>query len=428
MPVSRNPRAVTSKIPKISCNTTNVENLKADKVSVGHYLTEENSQTKRSSTSPQGAPKKRSAFGDITNASKAQFLQVKKNAVKQPKKAQKVEAAPKPVPENKVVVQKKSLNETSSKAIPPSDPPEQKLTEAVEKLPVKEPIVKEVQCNVEQVSDPYDVDKESSGDPFMSSEYAKDIFDYLKERELKFGIESYINKQQDLNKEMRAILVDWMVEVQENFELNHETLYLSVKLVDHYLSEVICMRESLQLIGSTSMLLASKFEERCPPCVDDFLYICDDAYKREELINMEMNILRVLKFDINIPIAYRFLRRYAKCAQTSMETLTLARYICELTLQELDFVSERASQLAAACLLLAMAMKKIGGWTPTLEYHTGHTVSDLLALVKRLNFLVTYPTDEKLKAVRSKYSHRVFFEVAKIKPLDMLDLHQMLEC
>ncbi|KAG2463652.1 CCNB3 protein, partial [Polypterus senegalus] len=296
------------------------------------------------------------------SASKAQFLQVKKNAVKQPKKAQKVEAAPQPVPENKVVVQKKSLNKASSKAIPPSDPPEQKLTEAVEKLPVKEPIVEDVQCNVEQVSDPYDVDKESSGDPFMSSEYAKDIFDYLKERELKFGIESYINKQQDLNKEMRAILVDWMVEVQENFELNHETLYLSVKLVDHYLSEVICMRESLQLIGSTSMLLASKFEERCPPCVDDFLYICDDAYKREELINMEMNILRILKFDINIPIAYRFLRRYAKCAQTSMETLTLARYICELTLQELDFVSERASQLAAACLLLAMAMKKIGGW------------------------------------------------------------------
>lgn len=53
-------------------------------------------------------------------------------------------------------------------------------------------------------------------------------------------------------------------------------------------------------------------QERCPPCVDDFLYICDDAYKREELIAMEMSILSTLKFDINIPIAYRFLRRFAK--------------------------------------------------------------------------------------------------------------------
>lgn len=53
-------------------------------------------------------------------------------------------------------------------------------------------------------------------------------------------------------------------------------------------------------------------QERSPPCVDDFLYICDDAYKREELISMEANILQTLRFDINIPIPYRFLRRYAK--------------------------------------------------------------------------------------------------------------------
>lgn len=54
------------------------------------------------------------------------------------------------------------------------------------------------------------------------------------------------------------------------------------------------------------------FQEQCPPCVDDFLYICDDAYKREELVAMEKSILRTLNFDINIPIPYRFLRRFAK--------------------------------------------------------------------------------------------------------------------
>lgn len=48
--------------------------------------------------------------------------------------------------------------------------------------------------------------------------------------------------------------------MQENFELNHETLYLAVKLVDHYLVEVVSMREKLQLIGSTAILIASKFE------------------------------------------------------------------------------------------------------------------------------------------------------------------------
>ena len=42
----------------------------------------------------------------------------------------------------------------------------------------------------------------------------------------------------DITEGMRAILVDWLVEVQESFELNHETLYTAVKLMDLYLSKV----------------------------------------------------------------------------------------------------------------------------------------------------------------------------------------------
>ncbi len=53
-------------------------------------------------------------------------------------------------------------------------------------------------------------------------------------------------------------------------------------------------------------------QEQAPPCLDDFLYICDDAYKRSQLITMEISILQALNFDINIPVPYRFLRRYAK--------------------------------------------------------------------------------------------------------------------
>lgn len=59
---------------------------------------------------------------------------------------------------------------------------------------------------------------------------------------------------------MRTILVDWLIEVQENFELFHETLYLGVKLVDLYLSKKEVAREYLQLVGATCLLIASKFE------------------------------------------------------------------------------------------------------------------------------------------------------------------------
>uniref|UniRef100_A0A8C3V7D4 G2/mitotic-specific cyclin-B3 n=1 Tax=Catharus ustulatus TaxID=91951 RepID=A0A8C3V7D4_CATUS len=400
MPLPRNAKMLTTKQPRAGKVGPATENVDPEK--------EESCHAKRSSSSPQGGPKKRSAFGDITNARKNQVVAGKKEAVKVvPPKAQKAHNAL-GVAKNNEINLKKPMKKT-----PPTAPAEPKVNPVPEKP-------------VSQVPAVEDIDKEQQSDPYANAEYAKEIFEYMREREEKFLLPDYMEKQTDISGDMRAILVDWMVEVQENFELNHETLYLAVKLVDHYLVEVVSMREKLQLIGSTAILIASKFEERCPPCVDDFLYICDDAYKREELIAMEMSILSTLKFDINIPIAYRFLRRFAKCARATMETLTLARFLCEMTLQEYDYARESPSKLAASCLLLALTMKNLGGWTPTLEYYSGYSAQDLHPLVKRLNFLLTYQPRDKLNAVRSKYSHRVFFEVAKVTPMDMLKLEETL--
>ncbi|XP_063792961.1 G2/mitotic-specific cyclin-B3 isoform X2 [Pseudophryne corroboree] len=408
MPTHRNSRPGLSKLPRPG-KPVAVENVLSEKEDCG--------QTKRSPSSPQGGAKKRSAFGDITNANKNQLLLKKKDGPKAVLKKTKNVATSGVAKNNEINLKRnhRKLGTTESVLVVVKE--EKSSNEEVESKP-------KVETFVEQVLPPdvEDIDKDSLGDPFASSEYALDIFTYMRDREEKFLLPNYMEVQNDISKEMRAILVDWMVEVQENFELNHETLYLAIKLVDHYLAVCIIMKEKLQLIGSTAVLIASKFEERCPPCLDDFLYICDDAYKREELVAMEMEILQKLNFDINIPVPYRFLRRFAKCAHANMETLTLARYICELTLQEYDFMQEGASKMAASCLLLALKMKDFGDWTATLRHYSGYQTRDLLPLVKRLNFLLSCQPHEKLKAVRSKYSHRVFFEVAKLPPLDMLAL------
>ncbi|CAD6992337.1 unnamed protein product [Ceratitis capitata] len=76
-----------------------------------------------------------------------------------------------------------------------------------------------------------DFDKFHWNDIFQVSNYAMDIFEYMKSREAEFPITDYMVKQVNLNKWMRTLLIDWMVEVQETFELNHETLYLAVKIV-----------------------------------------------------------------------------------------------------------------------------------------------------------------------------------------------------
>ncbi|XP_030823430.1 G2/mitotic-specific cyclin-B3 isoform X5 [Geospiza fortis] len=364
MPLPRNAKMLTTKQSRAGKAGPATENVDPEK--------EESCHAKRSSSSPQGGPKKRSAFGDITNARKNQVVAGKKESVKvAPPKAQKAHNTL-GVAKNNEINLKKLMKKT-----PPTAPAEPK----VDPVPEKPVSVQELKPPEQrQVPAVEDIDREQLGDPYANAEYAKEIFEYMREREEKFMLPDYMEKQTDISGDMRAILVDWMVEVQE----------------------------------------------RCPPCVDDFLYICDDAYKREELIAMEMSILSTLKFDINIPIPYRFLRRFAKCARATMETLTLARFLCEMTLQEYDYARESPSKLAASCLLLALTMKNLGGWTPTLEYYSGYSAQDLHPLVKRLNFLLTYQPRDKLNAVRSKYSHRVFFEVAKVTPMDMLKLEETL--
>uniref|UniRef100_A0A3B4B7Y7 G2/mitotic-specific cyclin-B2 n=1 Tax=Periophthalmus magnuspinnatus TaxID=409849 RepID=A0A3B4B7Y7_9GOBI len=347
---------------------------------------EEGSQVKRSSSPPTGAPKKRTAFIDITNAHKVGLS----------------------LPGRKKEATKKTVKKP---AVASSS-----VSARNQKWP---DIFKSFFFCLFQIPAEFDIDAENREDCVMCPEYAKDIFDYLKQREEKFVLQDYMPQQSSLNAEMRAILVDWLVEVQENFELYHETLYLAVKMTDHYLSKTSVHREMLQLVGSTAMLIASKFEERSPPCVDDFLYICDDAFKREELITMEGSILQTLGFDINIPISYRFLRRYAKCVNTGMDTLTLARYFCEMSLLEMDLVLERGSLLASACLLLALLTKDLGGWTPCLQFHSGYDLCDLSPVVRKLYFCLSAPLDERLKAIRNKYSHKVFFEVAKLPLVDL---------
>lgn len=157
-----------------------------------------------------------------------------------------------------------------------------------------------------------DFDQETQPDCFQIGDYAMDIFDYLKTKECEFPVRDYISEQPVISKWMRSLLVDWMVEVQESFELNHETLYLAVKLVDQYLGVRQLSKEKLQLLGAAALFIACKFDERIPPFIDDFLYICDGAYTRKELIDMERSVFRAVNYNLGVPLSYRFLRRYAR--------------------------------------------------------------------------------------------------------------------
>uniref|UniRef100_A0A1Q3EWM8 Putative cyclin b n=1 Tax=Culex tarsalis TaxID=7177 RepID=A0A1Q3EWM8_CULTA len=258
-----------------------------------------------------------------------------------------------------------------------------------------------------------DYDLANWNDVFQVSHYAHEIFQYQKDREPTFAVPDYMTRQPHISKWMRALLVDWMVEIQESFELNHETLYLAVKIVDIYLSRMEIQKDSLQLLGAAALFIAAKYDERVPPTVDDFHYICDGAYQRREMILMEMTVFKTIGYDLGIPLSYRFLRRYARVNRIDMPVLTLARYILEFSLMDYAIVQLRDSKLACAALFIAMRMNNMPGWNKTQEFYSGYKIKDFAAIAVLLNNIMTRKPKESLNTVRHKYSHELFFESAK---------------
>lgn len=93
---------------------------------------------------------------------------------------------------------------------------------------------------------------------FEVKEYQVEILEYLREAELKHLPKcGYMRKQPDINQSMRTILVDWLVEVCEEYRLQSETLCLAVSYIDRFLSTMSVVRAKLQLVGTAAMFIAA---------------------------------------------------------------------------------------------------------------------------------------------------------------------------
>jgi len=66
-----------------------------------------------------------------------------------------------------------------------------------------------------------------------------------------------MRRQKDISHNMRSILIDWLVEVSEEYKLDTETLYLSVFYLDRFLSLMAVVRSKLQLVGTAAMYIAA---------------------------------------------------------------------------------------------------------------------------------------------------------------------------
>ena len=187
------------------------------------------------------------------------------------------------------------------------------------------------------------------------AEYAKDVCSHmLKTESINSAKIGYMQNQTDINEKMRAILVDWLIEVHYKFKLLPETLFLTVNLIDRFLDREAIHRTKLQLIGVTAMLIASKYEEIYAPEVKDFVYITDRAYQKEEILRQESQMLMQLDFNVVSPSSYRFLERFSKISSLNLKQFNLARYLIELPLIEYRMLKYTPSILAASAVFLTL--------------------------------------------------------------------------
>ncbi|KAK1434092.1 hypothetical protein QVD17_11010 [Tagetes erecta] len=267
-----------------------------------------------------------------------------------------------------------------------------------------------------------DIDSDTK-DPLMCSLYVCEIYSNLRAAELilrpQFGYMETV--QRDVTQSMRGVLVDWLVEVSVEYRLEQDTLHHTVYLIDFFLSKNYIERQKLQLLGISCMLIASKYEEKIAPSVEEFCFITDSTYTKSEVLKMENQVLNNLNFHLSVPTAQTFLRRFvraaqASCQSSSLELEHLASYLAELTLIDYNFLVFLPSNIAASAVFLARWMldQSCQPWDRTLEHYTNYKPLDLKNTVFAMHRLHLSDSNSPLTAIRSKYKQDKLNNVASL--------------
>ncbi|KAK7352456.1 hypothetical protein VNO80_17878 [Phaseolus coccineus] len=287
----------------------------------------------------------------------------------------------------------------------------------------------------------------------IDQQYVSDINEYLRAMEIQTKrrpMVNYMDKVQlVVTTNMREILVDWLVDVAEEYKLLSETLHLSVSYIDRFLSVSPVTKSRLQLLGVSSMLIASKYEETNPPRVEKFCSITDNTYEKKEVVKMEAEILQSLNFEMGNPTAITFLkyelytemgisnffgmkliglngydycfRRFLGVASVNQKTPNLkveflSFYLAELSLLDYDCIRFLPSIVAASALFLAsfIISPEVHPWTSSLREWSGYKPVELKVCVLTLHDLYFSRKASSFRSVRDKYKQHKFKYVANL--------------
>jgi cyclin B len=178
----------------------------------------------------------------------------------------------------------------------------------------------------------------------LLDDYGEDIFKTIKGNE-KINICDYSSKDlfklQDkkfFNEKNRGIIFQWLVKNNHKWKLNDDTVFMAMNIMDRFISKYKVENAEFQLVGISSYLIASKYEDIYPPYVDELSQICNFIYTTDEIIKKEYEILDGLNFDILYNSSYKFLTFLHSIAdKENMKLFYLVQFILELSLEFLKY-------------------------------------------------------------------------------------------
>jgi cyclin B len=228
----------------------------------------------------------------------------------------------------------------------------------------------------------------------------------------------YMDKQYDINHKMRAILVDWLIEVHLNFHFKRKTLFQTIQIIDLFLSKKLMQKNKFQLLGIASLLISCKENEIFYPPIEEFVNITNNAFTKKELFNMEVYILKVLNFEVLLPTSEEFYNIISEAFNFNKMQHHLGEYFLDSALVDYEILRYKPSAIGLACAYIVMKFYGINGYKdlydPRMMMEYNYPQKTIKECAKALCFLVQNLSKSTLKAAKDKYSLELFGNVAQL--------------
>ena len=261
-------------------------------------------------------------------------------------------------------------------------------------------------------------------DPQVNNEYLKEMYhNLLLEEENIKSLFGYMKNQTDINEKMRAMLIDWIIDVHFKFKLKADTLFLTVWLIDKYLSLKKVKRNKLQLIGVTCMLIACKYEEIYSPEVFDFVYITENSYEKKDIINLELEILVLLEFNVTVPTSNSFYEIISSSLSFSTQEFYLGKYLLEMFLLDYRSLKYKPSEIANTICFIIFSHRRNNDVVYLNEkanefiYNYTNNEMSYKDCSRDISFLLEYLESTQLLSVKKKYMTSACHRVGRVRKI-----------